>query len=94
MICAQANEVIAGTALIAVIGCYGVVVAMYRWQGQHNNDGDKHVDSKSVVLKDVCEERVKRIESKVDAGQTENLRQFTDLGRRIEEVKELIRNGD
>ena len=60
-------------SLAAIAGCYCAIIAMYRWSDNemdhqrdsldtHVRDATKHTPSSDLVFRDVCDERVKRIE--------------------------------
>ena len=81
----------------AIVGCYAAIFAMYRWSDNqmdrqrenlehHVVDAAKHALSSELVFRDVCGERVKRMEQGQQAIVNEMRAGFKD-------VKEAIKNG-
>jgi hypothetical protein len=61
----------------AIAGCYLAIIALYVWvfrqvqemrndMHKHVQNFDSHTSSDKLMFKDVCDEKVLRIESKVD----------------------------
>ena len=87
---------------VAIIGCYIAVIGCYVWtfrliQGQkdmlfkHETQLDTHQSSKDLMFKDVCDERVKRIEDKIKNVQSDVSEVKTGMDRGFSEIKALLR---
>ena len=55
---AQITEWMAGLAMTGVLGSYAAIFGVYQWQSKR---------AERQVFRDVCDERTKRIEGKIDA---------------------------
>jgi len=82
-------------SIAAIAGCYCAIIAMYRWSDDqmdrqrdtldhHVNDAAKHTPSSDLVFRDVCDERVKRMEQGQQAIVDEMRRGFDDVKNAIE----------
>lgn len=82
----------------AVTPGYLAILALYRWQDSRNdamerrmsdhvNDASKHTPSNELVFRDVCDERVKRIEQGQAAIQSEMRSGFDRLENAIKNGK-------
>jgi hypothetical protein len=86
--------------LAAIAGCYLAIIAKYVWvfkqiqdvkkeMIEHTQKPDIHVSSERFVLEKVCDQKVLRIEGKVD-----NLKEIVTT--EFQDIKEIIKktNGD
>lgn len=89
VLAAETTEWVSGLALAAVIGAYGAIAALYNKVSIHTENSDHHPSGNDLVWKDTCDERVKRIEQKID-------NQTKLMAVQFEELKGLIlsRNAD
>ena len=90
-------------SIAAIAGCYMAIIALYVWvfksiqevkdkMGEHTQQGDIHVSCKELIFRDICDERVKRIEASV-AALKENQEQLKELMQGgFEDVKNSIKN--
>ena len=50
----------------AIAGAYGAIIGVYSWMGKHIAAKGKHPCTENIVFKDVCNEKMGRIEDCVE----------------------------
>ena len=71
-------------------GSYGFAYMIGKTLDKHKNNTDVHLDSKSpIIYKDVCDERVKRIEQNGDR----TVKALHEQYQQIEELKQILMRG-
>jgi len=76
--------------LAAIAGCYLAIIGLYVWvfrqiqevkneMNKHKQNHKVHISSDQLVFKDVCDEKVRRFEEKMDNLKETMENGFTDL---------------
>jgi len=82
--------------IVAVVSIFVVVIlALAGWIFKHIQNGDKHqrpIDTDKIVFKDVCDERSQRLEDCIEGAINLGKIQYEHLCKKVDEIKELIKN--
>lgn len=73
-------------------GAYGFAWTINNNLNNHKNDSGKHVESDKFIYRDICDERVKRIEQAIQTVTKEISKDKKDRDEQIKELKKLIQD--